>query len=83
MRAAVSRLKKEFLLGASIIWIVAATGCVTSESFVVSLQDGRVFRSPEEPVLNPKTGYYMFRDRQGRDVLLREKEIASIVADAD
>ncbi len=55
-------------------------GCAT-QGFVITLKDGRQFISADKPELNLKTGYYKFRDRYGRDVLMREDEVLMIHTD--
>ncbi len=56
-------------------------GCLATPSYVVTLHDGHVYRSAQAPEFDPKTGYYKFRDRYGRDVLLRDREVATIEQD--
>ena len=57
------------------------TGCLATPSYVITLHDGRVYRSAQAPLLDSKTGYYKFRDRYGRDVLLRDQEVSAIEED--
>jgi hypothetical protein len=61
-------------LTAALPW---TAGCST-RGYEIVLVDGRQFISAEEPELNPKTGYYKFRDRYGRDVLMRKEEVRTI-----
>jgi hypothetical protein len=75
-------------LFAALLWILAGTACVTTTGsgtgdYLVTSVDGRVYRTSGEPVLNPKTGYYQFRDRDGRDHVLRHREVAKIEPDAE
>ena len=76
-----SRWQKPPTILLSVVALVLWTGCVATPSYVVTLHDGRVYRSAQEPLLDTNTGYYKFRDRYGRDVLLRDREVSAINED--
>ena len=78
LRAALAPSCCAFLLAAAGVFFLG--GCA-AQGFVITLKDGRQFISSDKPELNLKTGYYKFRDRYGRDVLMREDEVLMIHAD--
>lgn len=57
--------------------LFAACG-TTSDPHRITLGDGQVFESVDQPRLDKKTGYFRFRDRQGKDILLRDDEVTVI-----
>ncbi|MDB6074213.1 MAG: hypothetical protein JWO89_1853 [Verrucomicrobiaceae bacterium] len=44
----------------------------------IQLKDGREFISTSEPELQKKTGYYRYKNLQGRDALLQAQEVLMV-----
>ncbi|MDB6119659.1 MAG: hypothetical protein JWO08_3440 [Verrucomicrobiaceae bacterium] len=44
----------------------------------IQLKDGREFISKSEPELQKKTGYYRYKNLQGRDALLQAQEVLMV-----
>lgn len=61
--------------------IVAAalllSGC-SSPLWKIQLKDGREFISKSKPELQTKTGYYRYKNMQGRDALLQAQEVLMV-----
>lgn len=61
--------------------IVAAallTGCGSAPLWKIQLKDGREFLSRTRPELQRKTGYYRYKNLQGRDALLQAEEVLMV-----
>ena len=61
--------------------IVAAalllSGCGTT-LWKIQLKDGREYISTEKPELQTKTGYYRYKNLQGKDALLQAQEVLMV-----
>ena len=53
-------------------------GCSTSTLWKIQLKDGREFMSRTRPELQTKTGYYRYKNLQGRDALLQAEEVLMV-----
>lgn len=49
-----------------------------SQSWVIQLKDGRKLTAQEEPQFQSKTGYYRYRNENGRDALVQAQEVLLI-----
>ncbi len=61
--------------------IVAATlvtACSSAPLWKIQLKDGREFLSRTRPELQRKTGYYRYKNLQGRDALLQAEEVLMV-----
>ncbi len=56
---------------------VLLTSC-GSQSWKITLKDGRTFTALGEPELQRKTGYYRFQSEQGKDAMLQANEVLMI-----
>jgi len=54
--------------------LLFCAGC-GSPSYQITLKDGREFLTTSKPEFNRKTGYYKYRNHNGKDALLRSDEI--------
>ncbi len=54
------------------------SGCGSSGNYRITLRDGREFIAASKPDLQSKTGYYRYRNFQGRDALIRADEVLMI-----
>ncbi len=52
--------------------------CGSSGTYRITLKDGREFIAASKPDLQRKTGYYRYRNFQGRDALVRADEVLMI-----
>lgn len=64
----------------SILAIAAASilGSCSSPLWKIQLKDGREFLSRSRPELVTKTGYYRYKNLQGRDALLQAQEVLMV-----
>ena len=61
------------------IAIAALLSCCGSTSlWKIQLKDGREFLSKTKPELQAKTGYYRYKNIQGRDALLQAQEVLMV-----
>jgi hypothetical protein len=56
--------------------------CASSATWRISTRDGRQFLCEGEPQFQTKTGYYRYRNFQGRDALIRADEVVQIEQDS-
>jgi hypothetical protein len=56
--------------------------CGSSATWRISTRDGRQFLCEGEPQFQTKTGYYRYRNFQGRDALIRADEVVQIEQDS-
>ena len=61
---------------------VLLTSCGSSDTWRISLKDGRQFLCDGEPEYQEKTGYYRYRTFQERDALIRADEVVQIEQDS-
>jgi len=54
--------------------LLLCAGCA-SPGYQITLRDGREFLTTTRPEFNSKTGYYKYRNQNGKDALLRSDEI--------
>ena len=63
------------------VLIIAASmllgGC-SSHLWKIQLKDGREFISKSKPELQTKTGYYRYKNVEGRDALLQAQEVLMV-----
>ncbi len=62
----------------SISGVLAAlllAACGTSSPWKIQLKDGHEYLAKSKPEYQPKTGYYRYRNLQGKDALLRADEV--------
>lgn len=52
--------------------------CSSSSSYKITLKDGREFIAASQPKMQRKTGYYRYKNFQGRDALIRAEEVLLI-----
>ncbi len=55
--------------------VAAALLCGCANTYVIVLKDGTRFHTKDRPVLDGKTGYYKYRDRFGKDSLVKQDEV--------
>ncbi len=56
--------------------------CGSTDTWRISTRDGRQFLCEGEPQFQNKTGYYRYRNFQGRDALIRADEVVQIEQDS-
>jgi hypothetical protein len=56
--------------------------CGSTDTWRISTRDGRQFLCEGEPQFQTKTGYYRYRNFQGRDALIRADEVVQIEQDS-
>jgi hypothetical protein len=56
--------------------------CGSSETYRMTLRDGREFIAASQPQMQRKTGYYRYKTFQGRDALIRAEEVILIERDS-
>ena len=56
--------------------------CASTTTWRISTKDGRQFLCDGEPQFQKKTGYYRYRNFQGRDALIRADEVVQIEQDS-
>jgi hypothetical protein len=61
----------------ALLLAVLLTSC-GSQSWKITLKDGRTFTALNEPVLQRKTGYYRYEAENGRDAMLQAHEVLMI-----
>jgi hypothetical protein len=63
-----------------IVACALALTCVacTTGHYRLTLKDGREFMTANEPQINVKTGYFRFKNLQGKDALIRADEVLLI-----
>ena len=66
-----------FRLILAVILTVLLASC-GSPLYRISLKDGRQFLASGKPEFQEKTGYYQYRNLQGRDALVRADEVLLI-----
>lgn len=52
--------------------------CGSSGHYRITLRDGREFIAASEPEMQRKTGYYRYKNFNGRDALIRADEVLMI-----
>jgi len=52
--------------------------CSSSPTYKITLKDGREFIAASKPKMQGKTGYYRYKNFQGRDALIRAEEVLLI-----
>jgi hypothetical protein len=52
--------------------------CSGTDSYRITLRDGREFVTASRPQMQTKTGYYRYKNFQGRDALIRADEVLLI-----
>lgn len=65
----------KFILFAVCCGLLAAC---SSTHYKISLRDGREFITANQPKFISKTGYYRYRDMNGKDALVRADEVLFI-----
>ena len=68
-------LLMKFLLAAVCLCLLASC---SSTQYKISLKDGRDFITENQPQYIEKTGYYRYRDLNGKDALVRADEVLFI-----
>ena len=66
---------QKYILTAACCCLMAA--CASSH-YKISLRDGRDYVTASEPQFISKTGYYRYRDLNGKDALVRADEVLFI-----
>lgn len=69
------RIIRALNLALSLLFICA---CGSSETYRMTLRDGREFIAASQPQMQRKTGYYRYKTFQGRDALIRAEEVILI-----
>lgn len=54
------------------------SSCGSSSNYKITLKDGREFIAASKPKMQGKTGYYRYKNFQGRDALIRAEEVLLI-----
>lgn len=52
--------------------------CGSGDNYRITLRDGREFITASKPEMQRKTGYYRYKNFQGRDALIRADEVFMI-----
>ncbi len=52
--------------------------CGSGSNYRITLRDGREFITSSKPEMQRKTGYYRYKNFQGRDALIRADEVLMI-----
>lgn len=68
-------------LTAFLLFSLACLGlnsCGSDGSYRITLRDGREFIAASKPGFQTKTGYYRYKNFQGRDALIRADEVLMI-----
>ena len=61
---------------------VCAGACSSTETYRLTLKDGREFQAASKPQMQRKTGYYRYKNFEGRDALIRAEEVLLIVRES-
>lgn len=70
-----TRLPNLLVIGLACLCLSA---CGSSGNYRITLRDGREFIAASKPEMQRKTGYYRYRNFQGRDALIRADEVFMI-----
>jgi len=54
------------------------SACGSSATYRITLNDGREFIAASKPKFQSKTGYYRYKNFQGKDALIRGNEVLLI-----
>jgi hypothetical protein len=64
-----------------LLFMLAGAACSSTVSHRITLRDGREVHARGKPELQRKTGYYRYKDPQGRDALLRADDVLRVTRD--
>jgi len=70
-------LRQVALLGLALAAVLVLPSC-SSPPHRISLKDGSTLDARDQPALSTKTGYWRFKDRYGKDALVRADEVLLI-----
>ena len=58
--------------------LLLLSGCGTTSLWKIQVKDGHEYLAKSKPQFQAKTGYYRFKNLQGKDSLLRAEEVLLI-----
>ena len=62
----------------SVLFFAVLLSACSSESWKITLKDGRVLSALAEPEFQRKTGYYRYENEGGKDALVKAQEVLLI-----
>lgn len=69
-------LKKLIIVGIVLFSLILAVAC--APTYQIILKNGETLEAKTEPVLDKESGYYDYRDKDGKKVRLKEEDVVII-----